>query len=308
MGGKRRNRDPAVATLCCGTSGTGKTTYVKRFLTILKLPLILVNGGDEYRQFSPQHKDLTDNFKDLKNCTIVVEDFVKQTDGELKKLLKILGYLKRHNRCFIFINSYMITSTGASSMLALFDNVVFSKSVAIRRSMLVFASRVPVAGFDEKMIDSFLNNGKSRYLKLDLKTQQISVLSDNFEVISRSDTRANAKDAPALCKKKQEFEGVCGHVREVFQNFPESQLLYSIFTFVRRNIEELPQILNPKDLTITLKTSRKNVAVSLLDFVLSLREESEPDPNILRLYKYFSARFHFPKCFIKNTHIRELKK
>ncbi len=286
------SQQTARAWLVLGFSGSGKTEYVKQRIRKLKQPLILIHGGGdeeaEYSEFQPTKMELHEDLKGLKKVTIVVEDFVRQSDKETKVLLKMLGYLKRHNCCNIFLNTYMLSSTGATTLLNLFDRVVFTSHPSNLRSINNFLRLCPLEAPQEKMARTFLT-GRTRYMEVDMRKQTVSYLDD------------------CLSKKREErtptFQDCRGHLLELLGNFDESDMLAALLSFMERNVD-LDSLVDPSDFTITLRVKRKKIVVSLIDFLVSLRSEERPPKNVTILFRFFSSQFRFPMSFIANDILR----
>lgn len=284
------------STLILGPSNSGKTQYVKRQLRRLGRPVVLVHGEadakTEYREFAPRLCTLEDDLKVIIGSAIVVEDFVKQRDREGRALLKMLGYLKRHQNNSIFLNTYMLTSTGAVGLVNLFDRVVFTRHPANWKSMRIFSRLYPADELTESRMRSFLT-GTARYLRIDMRSQGCEILGDD------------AKSA-AISKKKS-FAQTKSHLEELLANFPEHELLVAVLSFIQRNID-LDSIVDPKDFSITLAGRKRKVKASLLDFLLAVRSKERPSPEIIALHQYFSRRFHLPYSFVSNNHLQKLRR
>ncbi len=258
------------------------------------MPLILIHGGGEeeaeYAEFDPKKMELHDDMKGVKRHAIVVEDFIRQSDRENKALLKMLGYLKRHNHCSIFLNTYMLSCTGATSLLNLFDRVVFTNHPSNLRSIKNFLRLCPMEESQERMAKSFLS-GTSRYMEVDMRKQVVAFLDD------------------FLGKRQEEkilsYQDSKGHLLELLKNFHDSEVLYSMLNFTERNVD-LPSLVNPSDFTIVLKVNRKTVVTSLIDFLVSLRSQEKPTRNVTLLFRFFSGHFRFPTSFILNPYLKRL--
>ncbi len=290
----------AEACLTIGQSGSGKTWLVKRKLRELRLPVVLVHGGgdedNEYKEFHPRRADLDDDFKKLRKCAVVVEDFVQQRDKDGKTMLKMLGYLKRHNKCHIFLNTYMVHSTGATGLLNLFDRVIFTRHPANWRSLRTFCRLFPVESLTEEKIRSFLA-GDHRYLEVDLKSQNVILRDDDGKVVEKADTFHRG----SFSKDRQQLEALLA-------NFPEPDLLTSLLSFIQRNID-LDSMVDPRDFSISLRSGggrgKSRIKVSLLDFLLAMRSKEEPSREIVLLYNFFRKKFHLPYCFVSNRRLRK---
>ena len=243
----------------------------------------------EYKEFKPKRRDLDGDLKDLADAAIIVEDFVRQRDKEGRSLLKVLGYLKRHNRCDVFVNTYMLSSTGATTLLNLFDKVVFTRHPANWRSLRTFCRLYPIEELDEGRIKDFLA-GSRRYLEIDLRRQSLRVLGD---------------DAKENAEKEEKFSQTKGHLESLLTNFPEPELLSSILKFLQRNVD-LDKMVDPRDFSITLRSQKRQVRVSLLDFLLAVREERKPSSDIALLYKLFTKKLLLPRSFVSNTYLQRL--
>ncbi len=226
----RRGMAASESTLVLGPSGTGKTMFVLKKLCEIQKSLVIINGGEdviqEYKKFRPRLMDLSDNLRGLRRVSLVVEDFVREKEREGRSLVKILGYLKRHQKCTIFLNTYMIQSTGASSLLSLFDKVVFTRHPANARSLKLFVRLFPVENLGEGTFRSFLA-GKNRYLEVDMKSQRFRFLGDSAEATANE----------GAFGKAERFSDSKHHLEALLATFPEPELLTSLLNFLQRNVD-----------------------------------------------------------------------
>jgi hypothetical protein len=283
--------------LLLGPSNTGKTTFIKQKLAQINKPVWIVHGGadakSEYQEFTPQFADLED-CKKLKRASVVVEDFVKEKNKQGTSLLKLLGYLKRHQGNHIFLATYQVSSTGASGLLSCFDKVVFTRHPSNWRSVQIFCRLYPMEALTPSLTKSFLSSSRHRYLVADLKAQTVETLGDEGSV---SDCR-HLPEVHTFSQNRTHFE-------RMLSNFDETQMLCAILEFLERNVD-LDKIVNGKDFSIELsrKSSESSVKASLLDFLIALREEKKrPSPEVRALFKFFSRSCHFPNSFVNNTYL-----
>ena len=269
---------------------------MKRQLRRINLPVICINTGKEYEEFNPQYRSLSDSFKDVSCCCIILDDWVKDKEGDLKTLIKLLGFLKRHKSCYIFLNTYMISNTGASSLLNLFDFIVFTKHAANWRSLKTITRLYPIEDLDDSMIKKFLS-GDYRYLKVDTKNQKFTRLSDNCEEeeVNRFDKSSNVINMREISER----------MREIIKHFDEPEILISALNFIQRNVN-LEEILDANDFSIILAGTNKTIKVSLLDFLLSLRSRNAPSYKVKALFRYLTSKMLFPECFVSNKDMLKL--
>ena len=280
---------PPSATLCCGQSGTGKTTYVKQCLQDLGLPVVVVNGGPEYNSFRPKIMTLDDDFKKIVQHAIVLEDFVRTQDKEGRTLIRLLGFLKRHQRCHIFINTYLIRGTGISSFLPLLDFALFTKHPSNRQSLDIFLKTFPLPNVTS---ESFLSQ-TARYLLLDLKALKYSLLNDSGQTLPQPSS------LPSLAWKSS--------LISILKGFEDSKLLVAILEFISRNVQ-LDPLVNHFDFSITLANSKTSHKVSMIDYLLALRSVQKPSSSIKALHAFFLSKFHLPGVFVQNLQLRKLQR
>ncbi len=64
-------------------------------------------------------------------------------------------------------------------------------------------------------------------------------------------------------------------------------------------------LVDPNDFSIALSSGgKRTVRTSLLDFLVAVRSDRKPDREVLFLFRFLASKFHMPRSFVTNKHLR----
>lgn len=278
----------ATASLILGLSGTGKTTYTINVARLSSYPKFVINGNPDDFPTTFEHIDY-DGLADLENGFVIVEDLVRPTDAEFKKLQTLLVKQKRHDNLYIHMLAHSIMKNNLHSLLQHYDYVVFTNS---GKNTPIFKSYVyrhcpqdPEIAMD--MWNHFLSEApKTHYLVYD-------VAKGDWSTVDEKGSPLDTREAE-LRKRVLQFVRPFGSVDESM----------SLFDFL---IGCLPAgCLDKKDLIISVRDAGKNVlSVSLIDVVGYCTDKSNrrpPNDDIVKVFKLLQNMYGIPYLFIINKH------
>lgn len=280
-----------------GPSGSGKSYYVKSRVLREKHGNAYVVGGEE-QDYPPEegfvHTDLSNVFN-LRNCYVVVEDIINPTNKVVNTLRTIFHKIRRHHNLKVFFVSHQITRNNTYSFLPLYHEIVLTCDTA---NHTVFKKLLSEHDFceieeEEEIWNNFMNNSYGR-LYLVINAQQKSItIQNNHGVIPQIG-----------------FEDVVKRIKTILASSFEGKRLECQMVLLEHIFAPpfgVSRDLVSYDLSVNLKgtTSGKEMKVSLVDYLATITDESNPRPDfdVFALHEYISSQVKIPKLLIKNKEL-----
>lgn len=274
-----------------GFSGSGKTTLVKHLASKDKKPIYIVNckATNEYQDVGGKPIGWSPKlFEKLKHCSLVFEDLVGAKQRELTSCREVLHYQLRRNQISLYILAHEVHNTGVFSLLGNMDKVYITSGAKNKKTVKDFLRHHPLENFDP---EQFLRK-KHHYLEINVEARSHQVLGPNFEPAKQTEEDKLSEKRKGVSQLLPAAEG--------------RETLMSIFDIIFKNID--PERLTGNDYTLMIKDAGskkgKSRRVSIVDFLLSLRNQDKPHQDIVLLKRYMDSNFVIPRMLITNQHLR----
>lgn len=277
----------AKATVVLGNSGSGKTTYVNKFLSSKPLAkkIYLINGSEFPNASRIKYEDVP-NLKGP--CILIIEDLIRPNTFEMEILKKLLLYDKRHKNIDVFILLHSVTTNNTYSLLQHADYFICTKSALNTKNFHELGVKILKLDHGEakQIWKHFLaRDEKYLYLKIDVNNR-------NFEVVELG-----------VCESKIEAETKRKRVQTILSSRGSPpELSMALFDHIFRNFNV--NLLDASDLSIPMKYSKsgKIKKVNICDLLYYMTTPGiEPTSDSIFLYKELKKRFSIPDLFICNS-------
>lgn len=274
------------ATVVLGNSGSGKTTYVNKFLEEKKSgnKTFLINGSEFPNATKIRYEDVA---KLKGSCTLIIEDLIRPNAAEMEVLKKLLLYDKRHKNIDVFILLHSVTTNNTYALLQHVDYFICTKSSLNTKNFHELGVKILKLTHDEarQIWKNFLaRDEKFLYLKIDVNNR-------NFEEIELG-VPASKRQAETKRKRVQTILSSRG---------TNPGLGMALFDHIFRNFDV--NLLDSEDLSIPMKISRsgKIKKVNVCDLLYYMTTpDTEPNSDSIFLYKGLKKRFSIPDLFVCN--------
>lgn len=304
----------AKSYLILGLSNTGKSTAARLIASATKLPVYVIGSVDEFKMLKARSVSIDEDFETFKECVIILDDVLsiaRRKNNEQLRLL--LNKIKRHKSVTIIVCSHSLNHTGLLGVMHFFDYLWLTKSPASEKDLNLVLKAYKITDFTPEDFRLFCGSQEKWYLQIGLTQPSIDYFDSSLKAISDSPTSpaaaAAAGTAAAAAAEGQEHVIALKKGAEaLFRNFENPDFLTSIFNYILDNINSEAVSVNDYCVKLKSKTSDYSVCISLIDFVLTLRDTEKPSNDMYILKKYCDKQFRLPQYFIKNKYFKSRNK
>jgi hypothetical protein len=295
-----------VAILVIGRSGSGKSyltrSLIKQFGREGKKTYVVNDRTPDKRY----HKIEWHQIPALRDCSLIVEDVINAKPPQFAMLLEVLNYKNHHDRVSpVIAIGHALHKTNLHGLVPFFKFIYVSTlktNIFSFRSLLNYYCYEPEER--KEYIAKFLAADQNfSFFMFDVDNRKIRLTRAEEEVIRDDENQRLRRLQEEVEAPKRNFAtartSAKNYLSRMRHNSDYAEMLFSlIYPSLPLNRYE------PENLTVTLHKGDETVVISLIDYIASLLDETQTEPEraMMQFHRYLKRQrgLHLPRALVLN--------